>query len=179
MKKWDRRRREDVFCGLVITSRTYVLLFLHARAHAHEERTRPDVSQLCSTTKQYLIQSNCKNLPVPSPPFLPPSHYPFCSPFTPTKKLLIARQRSIIKTYVYTRVSFMDRGLEGGGGGWTHECSVNHVEQRATVICFLSPFSGIEPCSRLEARNVQQCCYSACYLSFSQRKVWDSKTFWI
>lgn len=30
--------------------------------------------------------------------------------------------------------------MRGGEGERTHEHSVNHVEQRATVVCFLSPF---------------------------------------
>lgn len=75
----------------------------------HGEGSRPDVSQLCSTTKQYLIQSNCETLPAPPlPPFLPLS---LLLHFHPGKKLFITRQRSVIKTYVYTRVSFMDQDL--------------------------------------------------------------------
>lgn len=138
------------------------------------ESTCPDVSQLCSTTKQYLIQSNGKKkkkklaappLP-PSLPFSLPPIIPCALLSPPPKKLLITRQRSVIKTHVYTRVSFMDQDLEKedgglvGGGGQTRERSVNHVEQRATVVCFLSPFLDLNTL-QTRPKNVQQCCYSA------------------
>lgn len=118
------------------------------------ESTCPDVSQLCSTTKQYLIQSNGKKkkkklaappLP-PSLPFSLPPIIPCALLSPPPKKLLITRQRSVIKTHVYTRVSFMDQDLEkedGGsvGGGSRHVSAVSTMssnEQPSSVSSLLS-----------------------------------------
>lgn len=75
----------------------------------------------------------------PLPPLPPlPSHYSLCSAFTPTKKkLLITKQRSVIKTHVYTRVSFMDQDLKKGeGGGSRHVSAVSTMsssEQPSSV----------------------------------------------
>lgn len=44
-----------------------------------------------------------------------PSHYFLCSPPPDHQNLPITRQRSTIKTYVYTTVSFMDQRVEKGG----------------------------------------------------------------
>lgn len=48
-----------------------------------------------------------------------PSHYFLCSPPPDHQNLPITRQRSTIKTYVYTTVSFMDHRVEKGGGAET------------------------------------------------------------
>lgn len=124
------------FRGVVITS-CMCSCVCRTECARSRESTCPDVSQLCSTTKQYLIQSNSKNLPAPPLPHSLPLSLVLS--FHPHQKLPIARQRSVIKTHVYTRVSFMDQDLERGGKQ-TRERGVNHVEQRATVVCFLSPF---------------------------------------
>lgn len=89
----------------------------------------PDVSQLCSTTKQYLIQSNCKNLS-PLPPSFPLS---LQHSFHPHQKLLIARQHSIIKTHVYTRVSFMDQDLEGKSRHMSTVSTMSSSKQPSSV----------------------------------------------
>lgn len=132
----ETQRNKDFFRGVVITSCICSCVCKTVCARSRES-TCPDVSQLCSTTKQYLIQSNGQNLP--APPLTPSLPLSLVLSFHPHQKLLIARQRSVIKTHVYTRVSFMDRDLEMGEKQ-THERGVNHVEQRATVVCFRSPF---------------------------------------
>lgn len=79
----------------------YKLLLLH---DCERRLTCADVSQLCSTTKQYLIQRNSnkkKLLTAPLPPIAP------CALLSPPQKILIAEQHSVIKTHVYTRVPFM------------------------------------------------------------------------
>lgn len=56
-----------------------------------------------------------------------PSHYVLCSPPPDHQNLPITRQRSTIKTYVYTTVSFMDQRVEKGGGGSRNRSTVSTV----------------------------------------------------
>lgn len=77
--------------------------------------------------------------PLPSlPPSLPLSLLLSFHPHR--KKVLIARQRSIIKTYVYTRVSFMDQDLERGEGG-----AGRHMSAVSTMLSSEQPSSVSSP----------------------------------
>lgn len=62
-------------------------------------------------------KETCSPSPAASLPFSLPPIIPCALLSPPPKKLLITRQRSVIKTHVYTRVSFMDQDLEKEDGG--------------------------------------------------------------
>lgn len=85
-----------------------VLLFFYKCART---LAGPDVSQLCSTSKQYLIQKEQENLPALS---LPPFHYPPSSATMKGKK----KNRHLAtqcnqNTCVY--VSYRNQDMETGG----------------------------------------------------------------
>lgn len=134
---WKMRQKvyKDFFRGVVITSciSSCVCLFLRTLTGVYVSWCFPAVfhHQTISHSKQQR-----KNLPAPPLPLS------LVLSFHPHQKLLITRQRSVIKTHVYTRVSFMDQDLEWGGGS-RHVSVVSTMSssEKATVVCFLSFFS--------------------------------------
>lgn len=82
---------------------------------------------------------------------LPPALLPIipCALLSPPpkKKLLITRQRSVIKTHVYTRVSFMDQDLVWGGADTWAQCQPCRAASNRRL--FPLPFSGTECCAHL------------------------------
>lgn len=154
-EKWDRKTRRVQ--GLLSRSRNnftynfmYALLCLPVSArlcaHAHGSLRVLMFPSCVPPPNNISFKATAKNLP--APPSRPPSHYPLCSPFTPTKKkLLITRQRSVIKTHVYTRVSFMDQDLVWGGADTWAQCQPCRAASNRRL--FPLPFSGTECCAHL------------------------------
>lgn len=97
-----------------------------------------------------------------------PSHYFLCSPPPDHQNLPITRQRSTIKTYVYTTVSFMDQRVEKGGeaetGAQCQPCRAASYRGLLPLGFFF--FFGAGYFAQLDqAENCKQCFYSTFFLS--------------